>query len=67
MFDFLFIYRAVKGVVTLGSLMSNLLAGKVQKSSLVTECLYKQFKTVCVNYLPTYSENGYAMNIELLL
>ena len=35
-FDILFIYRAVKGVVTLGSLMSNLLAGKVQKSSLVT-------------------------------
>lgn len=39
----------VKGVVTLGSLMSQLLACKVKPSTPVSDCLYKQFQTVTLD------------------
>ncbi|XP_071511723.1 cystathionine beta-synthase-like [Diadema antillarum] len=39
----------VKGVVTLGSLMSQLLAGKVKTSTPVADCLYKQFHKVTLD------------------
>ncbi|XP_030833990.1 cystathionine beta-synthase-like [Strongylocentrotus purpuratus] len=39
----------VKGVVTLGSLMSQLLAAKIKPSTPVADCLYKQFRTVTLD------------------
>lgn len=38
--------RAILGMVTLGNMLSSLLAGKVQPSDEVSKVIYKQFKQV---------------------
>lgn len=40
------LYRVILGMVTLGNMLSCLLAGKVQPSDQVHKVLYKQFKQV---------------------
>lgn len=46
---FLFFSRVILGMVTLGNMLSSLLAGKVQPSDEVSKVIYKQFKQVSNN------------------
>lgn len=46
---FLLFSRVILGMVTLGNMLSSLLAGKVQPSDEVSKVIYKQFKQVSNN------------------
>lgn len=43
---YLYVYRLILGMVTLGNMLACVLAGKIKLSDPVSKVLYKQFKQV---------------------
>ena len=44
--DFVYLYRIIIGVVTLGSIMSHVFGSRIQPETLVKEVMYKQLRKV---------------------
>lgn len=44
------LFRVILGMVTLGNMLSSVLAGKVQPSDPVSQLIYKQFEKVVVSF-----------------